>query len=433
MRITTGKIFALLLALALFAMMAACFSPWEGDEPEMGTVIISLGGGAGRFTYPPDTTMQADLIHVISFNSTAGNHDDITITGLPFSQSVHLAPGSWTISVVAYENQTALITPEPYANGEVTVNVVANTNTRAPIQMYPVFTGPDPVWVTSGNTTTGYASLDDALDAIDLAGPGDYTVWLTNDQTIAGGPLAEYSIPAGTSITLRAQSEVRISRSTGKLFTMTDSNATLILTDNIILTRPGGFPGDDSLIGVLGGKFIMQGGKITGNAPPNTSGGGVFVSVGGTFTMSGGEIFGNTVGTATNGQNGGGVYVNSGTFTMTGGAIFDNTASNYGGGVFVNKRLGGVFIKEDGGTIYGENASVGVRNWADGDSTPQPGGAASDNLNLSPPGHAVCAAAATYTNPSSMSNYIEFWNRNVSAEENTDMDSDVSGPGGGWQ
>ncbi|MDR1324712.1 MAG: right-handed parallel beta-helix repeat-containing protein, partial [Treponema sp.] len=107
---------------------------------------------------------------------------------------------------------------------------------------------------------------------------------------------------------------------------------------------------------IYNGAFIMHDGIISGNSSPN--GGGVHLSDKCTFTMKGGTISGNTTST-----HGGGVYLlpsTTNSFIMEGGIISGNTASGNGGGVWV----GGTFTKS-GGTIYGADASDGLKNTAE--------------------------------------------------------------------
>lgn len=97
------------------------------------------------------------------------------------------------------------------------------------------------------------------------------------------------------------------------------------------------------------GTFIMNGGKITGNAPRGRNGArGGGVSNAGTFTMNDGTITGNTA------AMGGGVY-NTGTFTMNNGEITNNTGTGIqtGGGVC---NYYGTFTMNDG-EISGNKAS----------------------------------------------------------------------------
>ena len=110
---------------------------------------------------------------------------------------------------------------------------------------------------------------------------------------------------------------------------------------------------------VNGGTFEMHdNASVTGNTANNrngSSGGGVYVNSG-TFTMNNNaSVTGNKVKDYSNGTlNGAGVYVNGGTFNMNDGAIRGNAATNYGGGVYVNKS--GTFNMNDG-TITGNTAT----------------------------------------------------------------------------
>jgi hypothetical protein len=120
------------------------------------------------------------------------------------------------------------------------------------------------------------------------------------------------------------------------------------------------------------GKFVMEGGTISGNIAD--SGGGVYAA-GGAFTMSGGIISGNTAN-----MSGGGVYAAGGTFTMSGGIISGNTA-NMSGGVYIHsgtfKMSGGEI---SGNAAYADNSSGGVY-FASGAFTMSGGAAISGNTN----------------------------------------------------
>jgi len=106
---------------------------------------------------------------------------------------------------------------------------------------------------------------------------------------------------------------------------------------------------------VLGGTFIMNGGRIFGNAA--SEGGGVRVDFG-TFTMNGGEIFDNYVDNSSWGGNGGGgVYLFNSDFTMNNGKIFNNTVDGGdGGGVLM---IEGNTFTMNGGEIFGNSALGG--------------------------------------------------------------------------
>ncbi|MBQ9278619.1 MAG: hypothetical protein IJ224_08280, partial [Lachnospiraceae bacterium] len=115
-----------------------------------------------------------------------------------------------------------------------------------------------------------------------------------------------------------------------------------------------------------GGTFNMYGGSISGNiSKGNDGGGGVHVG-NGTFNMYGGSITDNTSNRWDSG-NGGGVYVDgSGTFNMYGGSITGNTASNFGGGVYVDRNSGTFTISGDASITENfsgsQNTSLRVNN-----------------------------------------------------------------------
>ena len=100
-----------------------------------------------------------------------------------------------------------------------------------------------------------------------------------------------------------------------------------------------------------GGKFAMNGGKITGCTFKNQYSGAVALADG-TMTMTDGTISGNT---ASEYNAAGGVLVNgTSSLAMSGGTIADNTAKR-GGGVCV--RENGTFTMS-GGTISGNSTAV---------------------------------------------------------------------------
>lgn len=108
-----------------------------------------------------------------------------------------------------------------------------------------------------------------------------------------------------------------------------------------------------------GGKFAMNGGKITGCTFKNQYSGAVALADG-NMTMADGAISGNT---ASEYNAAGGVLVNgTSSLTMSGGTIADNTAKR-GGGVCV--RENGTFTMS-GGTISGNSTAV------DSDTIQQP-------------------------------------------------------------
>jgi hypothetical protein len=129
--------------------------------------------------------------------------------------------------------------------------------------------------------------------------------------------------------------------------------------------------GPDSKL-IMYDKVTLQNNKNSGS-PIGTShyenGAGVFIRTEGNiadrkaeFVMKGGTIRGNTNDEQSPIARGGGVLITGlGIFTMEGGAIMNNTAYFVGGGFSTAMR--GIF-KKTGGTIYGANAPVALRNTA---------------------------------------------------------------------
>lgn len=108
------------------------------------------------------------------------------------------------------------------------------------------------------------------------------------------------------------------------------------------------------------GTFNMYGGTITGNSATGDGGGVYVIGSNSKFTMTGGSIGGTATNDANQAKYGGGVYVSSGTFTMSGGTITGNKVSySYGdgGGVFVNYN--GTFNMSDDSRITGNTAFRG--------------------------------------------------------------------------
>ena len=106
--------------------------------------------------------------------------------------------------------------------------------------------------------------------------------------------------------------------------------------------------GSDQAIKVNGGTLDIQGGALR-----NSSGKRIVLMESGTLTMSGGYI----VGGGSEGNPGGGIYVNNGTLDISGGVIAANRG-NSGGGIFV--RSGTLNIS--GGAVTGNEVIHGHDN-----------------------------------------------------------------------
>ncbi|GAB6391969.1 MAG: putative lipoprotein [Treponematales bacterium] len=223
----------------------------------------------------------------------------------------------------------------------------------------------------------GEMDLLDALDWIaqNAQSGGKYTIALGKDEAIL-----PTQISAGgktVTITLKAASGERTVSFAGSspaysLFTIS-KGVTFTLEDGVTL-RGSQNDADKSVVKVDGGKFIMNGGVITGNKSTGW-GAGVYIDSG-TFTMNAGLITGNrsknwgggvgarntasftmnggTISENT-GDSGGGVAMWEGTFTMNGGTITRNTSEGYdgdGGGVYAVHT----FIMNDG--VISENTTA---------------------------------------------------------------------------
>ena len=208
---------------------------------------------------------------------------------------------------------------------------------------------------------------------------GNYTIELNDDVNI--GPTV-LSAPSGTTnvtITLRGIGEMRTVRlsSNGIMFTI-NSNVTIVLDENVTLEgrRLGGngnANNNANLVRVEGGALVMNANsRITGNTNgvnvAADAGGGVRINNNGRFIMNGGTISGNTW---AGNQIGGGVFIASGgTFEMRGGEIRDNHSSNNAS----QRRVGGVFIADGGhfrisnGIIHGSAAGAGIANTFNGNN-----------------------------------------------------------------
>lgn len=239
--------------------------------------------------------------------------------------------------------------------------------------------------------------------AVDVAAEGNTTI-TANKSFIVDGTV---TIPSGKTITLtdegKGLSIVFKNGFTGPAFRV-EPDAALILDGsfnfscfriangsfaevNGAMTLNGGTITRMSLSGsnmgaitVDGGSFTMGNGELSSiSASSSANCGAVYVKNGGKFAMNGGKI----TGCMFKNQYSGAVALANGTMTMTDGTISGNTASDYNaaGGVLVNgtsslamsggtiadntaKRGGGVCVRENGtftmsgGTISGNSTAV---------------------------------------------------------------------------
>ncbi|GHV80390.1 hypothetical protein AGMMS49944_21810 [Spirochaetia bacterium] len=255
-----------------------------------------------------------------------------------------------------------------------------------------VQTAPGALYV--GDTLQGEMDLLDALDwiSINAKSGGKYTIALGRDEVITPTEL-NYGGKTLTITLKSAGGEHTVSfegaNPSYSLFNV-KSGVTFTLEDGVTL-RGTQNQAAKSLVEVTGGRFVMNGGAITGNRR-NGYGGGVHVASG-AFTMNGGTISGNTSSDMPSG--GGGVYVASGTFTMNGGIISGNSGGkDCGGGVRVNS---GMFTMKDG-VISGNTADLwGGGVYVSSGTFTMSGGTINENTANQKDGGGVCAMYGTFT------------------------------------
>ena len=379
-------------ACVLMLVLAACFSSYGINEA---TLSLYLGSNHRAILgeWPPQ-----NLDNVECEIKLSGPTGDIDLKAKG-GQTVHVivSPGNWNINVKAF------IGNDLYATGSATASVKPGKNS-ASVQMYPanaVLPGNTLAaklnWLTNNvQSSTSYTINVEADEAIapysfSYAGKSDITVYLTGGST---------------------EKTVSLSGN-GALFTV-GAGVTLVLENNV--TMKGHTTNNAALVCVSNGALIMNSGaKIIDNTNNDTvfslvSGGGVALN-GGTFTMNGGEISGNTTQYI---GGGGGIFIfHGGIFSMHGGTITGNTVRNntgVGGGVYADGTGGS--ITKDGGTITGY------------DPVNEPNGNVVKDSSViiqSNRGHAV------------VSQILSVKRRETSAGPTVNLDSNVSGPAGGWE
>jgi len=298
---------------------------------------------SNRFTLSGDAAIGALKLNATSSTTTAG-------------ATVTIGTG-WTGSIAVLNlrgNNDAIATASTYWNNSIRTifsgidaeqveniglgEFISGNNTRQAIEPdYFIGTGAKnlgrltanpataPVIVTESSETTGYATFDAALIAIDTSA-GDFTITLRADQTMTANRTIS---SADQHITIVGEGARTITHSgftpAYHMFTISGTGADLTLGNNITI-QGRSTAGAGAVVHNTNGTFrMLEGSKITGHAASSDSG--AAVNINGTnakFIMSGGIISGNNntsvVTTAS-----GGVYFAGGTFTMTGGSITGNT------------------------------------------------------------------------------------------------------------
>jgi uncharacterized repeat protein (TIGR02543 family) len=131
------KICIKLLSAALFCslILAACLSPWKGDE---GTFSITVGNSAeSRAVWPLDIETIAQLTHVITLSGGPGPEQSASVNG---EQTIAftVTPGDWKIAIEGYLGR------ELYSVGVRNLKIKSGSNGLITVTMRP----PDPFTVT---------------------------------------------------------------------------------------------------------------------------------------------------------------------------------------------------------------------------------------------------------------------------------------------
>ena len=307
-------LFSVCFSAALSVVLSGCFSPWAGKEGS-GSITIDFGRSMGRNAAHFNASEGApsdvdDFVYDITLKKTNGGetieHRNISGSG-PFTCEV--SPGTWTVSVRAFELAGEDDTAITRARGDATVDVTAGKTTQAIVGMTPA---------------VEVSTFDELFAAIGAANNGGTTIYIKSDGETENGinidMSEEINISDNKTITLVAEVDVTLTREQdhkGNFFSVNGGGTLILGTSGMteILTLDGGSEGNITanapLISVTGGNLEMYDNvslKNNDNSSNtgNGNGGGVSVGSDGTFNMYGGNIQGNIAG-----RNGGGVYVGS--------------------------------------------------------------------------------------------------------------------------
>jgi len=318
----------LAVLLLLLFLLTGCFSPLDYKGSGDTTLRVSLPGGTAgaRTAVTPE-----DLRYELHFSGPGGR--TVTATAVyGETVTVNVVPGTWTVSVWAYDSVGI-----PKAVGEAyNIDVKAGKENNVPMKM-AVYT-----------EVSTWADLATAI----TTGTYDEFIVLKGDITGFTGSTITIS---NKKITLAATVDATITPAsfTGSFFDITN-NGSLVMGfaspeyKNNQLTFNGNSVAT-SFVTVTSGSFTMNSGTIKQFVIV------VVVTNMGRFLLNGGLITNNNSGVD-----------NQGFFTMTGGAIFDNFdgAANLTSGVY--NRYQATFIMS-GGTISNNvepwGITGGVRNW----------------------------------------------------------------------
>jgi hypothetical protein len=303
-----------LLCIPLFS----CIAPFDGLESGMGQLNIILPGGTGDGKVAVTENEKTGMRYEITFTGPGGTITR-TLENGENKISEKVLPGTWTIKVLAYavvrDPALSSVIGDGQLRGMVTRSVNVKNGETAPVS------------ITLG-TVTGVETWAQLDAAITHAEDGDLIILQADIEY--GGTL---HVPANTTVTLLADENREISCGTsshsyffdlaspyatlilgetssslpGKLtlrgspspsnsslIRINDSDATLVMNDNVFLVdnQSASYAG---AVSIIDGTFEMNGGTISDNS--GQSGGGVFVGAGALFTLNGGTVNGNNTGT----------------------------------------------------------------------------------------------------------------------------------------
>ncbi|MDR0495107.1 MAG: hypothetical protein LBG95_05720 [Treponema sp.] len=136
----------ILLIMAAFLsvlFLAACLSPWKGDE---GTFSVSVGSAAsGRAAgWSLDDAVIAMLTHTITLNGPSGLGQKAKVDRASQTVAFAVKPGEWEIVV------EAALGAEQYARGSVKATIKPGRNGVITIPMGPPETSPVDITITLG-------------------------------------------------------------------------------------------------------------------------------------------------------------------------------------------------------------------------------------------------------------------------------------------
>ena len=345
------KNFFVLFIITLF--LAACFSPWQGDE---GNLTIAWGqSGNGR-------SLDLSLIprYVVTLKGSGGTVEKefLNVT----SGTISVIPGTWSVTVKGYERDDS---PGGSYNDlvvyglEYPVEIKAGKKENKSIGMYDACEAGN--WIKVRDYCS---SLYGSKSIVLITGSFD-----TVNLVTAGLPNQQITIDGDVILVAEKPVTIRRGRSGGVL--IPGSFVNIDSARSLTLGLPGmtgtiTFDGNDdgtptaTVMNNSGNLIMNDGVTIRNNRVAAVSSGGAVTVIGnGHFIMNGGTIYDNIAGPASgNPGNGGGVCLFSAgnKFTMNGGTITRNTCLPFGttpgkgGGVYRS----GTFIW-NGGTISGNS------------------------------------------------------------------------------